>query len=126
MAKHPLTRDGGHSEISLPHPPHPRDPLLPHVPTQAGGEGLCRVGVGGPEREPASASRHHKVQAQAPKHNSGTSSHLDPAPMDLKRSTPGPPYPSSLIQGTMPFGAQHLNLSRHLTTLMDDTLDHLG
>ena len=85
---------------------------------------MGRVGLGGPEREPASASRHHK--AQAPKHNSGTSSHLDPAPMALKRSTPGPPYPNSLIQGTMPFGAQHLSLSRHLTTLMDDTLDHLG
>lgn len=75
---------------------------------------------------PRPPSPHHKAQAQAPKHNSGTSSHLDPGPVDLKRSTPGPPCPSSLIQGTMPFGAQHLGLSRHLTTLMDDTLDHLG
>lgn len=115
--------------LAPPPPTHPRDPLLPHVPRQAGGEGLGgpRVGWGGgggPEREPA--SRLHRAQAQAPKHNSGTSSHLDPGPMSLQRSTPGLPYISSPIPGTMPLGAQHLSLRSHLTTLVVDTLDRLG
>lgn len=82
------------------------------------------AGVGGPEREPD--SRHHRAQAQAPKHNSGTSSHLDAGPRSPQRSTPGLPYISSPIPGTMPFDAQHLSLRSHLTTLIVDTLDRLG